>query len=132
MACFLIVFFIRFLSLEKQNRVIMQKLLTSSTDKSGKRIDPYIQKQVKNTVKKYSSQILECYREFLGEKPVKQSDKKDTSKYSGKVKMDWHIDKDGGVISPEIIISELNQLTPIIWLLSNLIISVIVFRRKIR
>ena len=55
-------------------------------------VDPYMQNEVKNRIIKGYGDLQVCYRSFLKTNP-KTTD--------GELKMDWQIDADGDVFSPE-------------------------------
>ena len=70
---------------------------------SGRReADPYLQKQVKNTLTKAQARFRECYTTFLTTEPETKS---------GKVVLDWQVQPDGSVLRPEVVRSELPQAT---------------------
>ncbi|MDH5655094.1 MAG: AgmX/PglI C-terminal domain-containing protein [Spirochaetia bacterium] len=75
-------------------------LLLSQRPAAGKDgrtpVDPYIKNEVKNRIIKGYGELQICYKEFLKTNP-KITD--------GDIKMDWQIDTDGDVISPEVITS---------------------------
>lgn len=81
---------------ETRNMQILQQGLMNRRDRSGKVVDPYIKDQVKNTITKKSGELLDCYRVYLDRTNAKE-------KKEGKVTMDWQVDIDGTVISPEIV-----------------------------
>ena len=58
--------------------------------------DPYIQNEVKNRIIKGSKDLQVCYKDFLKTNPAITD---------GQIKMDWQIDTDGDVISPEVVLS---------------------------
>ena len=70
-------------------------------DKNGRIMDPYVEKEVKNTIIKNRKPLLACYQEYLKNA--------DNNKRNGQVKLDWHIDRKGGVVSPEIIFSQVGN-----------------------
>ena len=70
---------------------------------SGRReADPYLQKQVKNTLTKAQAQFRECDTSFLTTKPETKS---------GRVVLDWQILADGSVLRPEVVRSDFPQAT---------------------
>ena len=58
--------------------------------------DPYLTNEVKNRIIKGYGDVQICYKEFLKNKPKVSG---------GDLKMDWQIDSDGDVISPEVVVS---------------------------
>ncbi|MDQ6966462.1 MAG: AgmX/PglI C-terminal domain-containing protein [Mariprofundaceae bacterium] len=67
---------------------------------NGKRQeDPYIAGPVKNTILKHYGDVAKLYARYL---------KSDPKKIDGIVKVDWRIDREGHVISPGVIYSELD------------------------
>jgi hypothetical protein len=70
---------------------------------SGRReADPYLQKQVKNTLTKRQSQFRECYTSFLTTEPETKS---------GRVVLDWQIQPDGDVLRAEVVRSDFPEAT---------------------
>ncbi|NBT58655.1 energy transducer TonB [bacterium] len=61
---------------------------------------PYEQNQVRNTIVKNNPTIQDCY--------LKHLEKKDAIS-SGKVQVDWQIDSSGDTLSPQIVISTLDD-----------------------
>jgi len=61
---------------------------------------PYEQNQVRNTIVKNNSQIQECY--------LKHLEKKDAVS-SGRVQVDWQIDPAGDTLSPQVVVSTLDD-----------------------
>ncbi len=76
--------------------------------RDGRSTDPYISGPVKNTVVKYSSEILSCYREFL-ERNKENKDPK--FQKEGSTTMDWQVDDDGEVLSPSVVRSSFTDGT---------------------
>ncbi len=86
--------------LETKNNQLMQALMEQrSNDPRGNR-DPYLKKQVKNTIMKNSGQVLACYEDYM--KRLSTDDTPDFPRV-GNVTIDWQIDKNGNVISPAIV-----------------------------
>ena len=70
---------------------------------SGRReADPYLQKQVKNTLTKRQSQFRDCYTSFLTTEPETKS---------GRVVLDWQIQPDGDVLRAEVVRSDFPEAT---------------------
>jgi hypothetical protein len=86
-------------SLKQQLR---QASLKSSSESGRSEADPYLQKQVKNTLTKWQSQFRDCYMEFLKTEPKTKS---------GKVVLDWQIQPDGSTLRPEVVRSEFPEST---------------------
>lgn len=59
--------------------------------------DPYVGNQVKNTIRKRADQIQACYNEFIERKP---------EIFEGQITLDWRINPDGKVLSPEVVGAE--------------------------
>ena len=79
-----------------------QRASQPSRDSGRREADPYLQKQVKNTLTKRQSQFRECYTSFLTTEPETKS---------GRVVLDWQVQPDGSVLRPEVVRSELPQAT---------------------
>ena len=79
-----------------------QQASQPSRDSGRREADPYLQKQVKNTLTKRQSQFRECYTSFLTTEPETKS---------GRVVLDWQVQPDGSVLRPEVVRSELPQAT---------------------
>ena len=61
---------------------------------------PYEQNQVRNTIVKNNSQIQECYLKHLEKKNAISS---------GRVQVDWQIDPSGDTLSPQVVVSSLED-----------------------
>ena len=79
-----------------------QQASQQSRDSGRREADPYLQKQVKNTLTKRQSQFRECYTSFLTTEPETKS---------GRVVLDWQILADGSVLRPEVVRSDFPQAT---------------------
>ena len=79
-----------------------QQASQPSRDSGRREADPYLQKQVKNTLTKAQARFRECYTTFLTTEPETKS---------GKVVLDWQVQPDGSVLRPEVVRSELPQAT---------------------
>ena len=60
-------------------------------------IDPYIAKQVKNTIFKSARDLQKCWLPYLAAHPKTER---------VKIEIDWQIKQDGKVLSPEVVRSE--------------------------
>ncbi|MCP5502236.1 MAG: AgmX/PglI C-terminal domain-containing protein [Leptospiraceae bacterium] len=85
---------------ERQMALLISQSQQQKTKDGGKTIDPYLQNQVKNRIIKGYAELQDCYKEYLDKNP-KITD--------GDVKMDWQIDTDGKVLSPDVILSPLEN-----------------------
>ena len=79
-----------------------QQASQQSRDSGRREADPYLQKQVKNTLTKRQSQFRECYTSFLTTEPETKS---------GRVVLDWQILADGSALRPEVVRSDFPQAT---------------------
>ena len=79
-----------------------QRASQPSRDSGRREADPYLQKQVKNTLTKRQSQFRECYTSFLTTEPETKS---------GRVVLDWQILADGSALRPEVVRSDFPQAT---------------------
>ena len=81
---------------EEQMRMLLsnQGMMGGKDGRPGR--DPYIQNEVKNRIIKGYADLQICYKDHL---------KADPKVTDGDLKMDWQIDTDGEVISPEVIFS---------------------------
>ena len=79
-----------------------QQASQQSRDSGRREADPYLQKQMKNTLTKRQSQFRECYTSFLTTKPETKS---------GRVVLDWQILADGSALRPEVVRSDFPQAT---------------------
>ena len=77
-----------------------QRASQQSRDSGRREADPYLQKQVKNTLIKAQARFQECYTTFLTTEPETKS---------GKLVLDWQIQADGSVLRPEVVRSEFPQ-----------------------
>jgi hypothetical protein len=93
-------FYIRISKLESKNLQLTKQAMIRK-DKSGREIDTYIKGQVKNTITKKSKSILKCYKVYLKKEQADMEKRKFVRE--GNVSLDWHIDRNGDVVSPEII-----------------------------
>jgi hypothetical protein len=62
-----------------------------------------LKRQVKNTIRKNSGQILICYQNYLNRRSAKKKTELPTD---GKAVMDWQIDKNGQGFSPAVVSSD--------------------------
>ena len=62
----------------------------------------YVDGAVRNTITKRQGDIQVCYKEFLKRKPK-------AIKTDGRVSVDWQVTGTGSVVSPEIILNELED-----------------------
>jgi len=86
-----------------QRPVYMPQPVSVGDDK-GKNagLSPYHDHQVKNTIMKNRSDIIECYNAFVDEKPPEKSkDPQQTKVTDGPMKVDFEIDSDGDVIKAD-------------------------------
>jgi len=81
---------------DKEMAMLMSRQSMVPGKDGRKPTDPYIQNEVKNTIIKGYRDLQICYNDFLKTNP-KTTD--------GDLKMDWQIDTDGDVISPEVVTS---------------------------
>ena len=79
-----------------------QQASQQSRDSGRREADPYLQKQVKNTLTNRQSQFRECYTSFLTTEPETKS---------GRVVLDWQILADGSALRPEVVRSDFPQAT---------------------
>ena len=79
-----------------------QRASQQSRDSGRREADPYLQKQVKNTLTKAQAQFRECYTSFLTTEPEPKS---------GRVMLDWQILADGSVLRPAVVRSDFPQAT---------------------
>ena len=79
-----------------------QRASQQSRDSGGRESDPYLQKQVKNTLTKRQSQFRDCYTSFLTTEPETKS---------GRVVLDWQIQPDGDVLRAEVVRSDFPEAT---------------------
>ena len=84
-------------TLQQQSR---QQASQPPRDSGRREADPYLQKQVKNTLIKAQARFQECYTTFLTTEPETKS---------GKLVLDWQIQADGSVLRPEVVRSEFPQ-----------------------
>jgi len=63
---------------------------------------PYIKNEVRNTIAKKWKELNACYTEFLNADPKPEVTE-------GQIKVDWQVESDGKVISPEVVTSEINH-----------------------
>jgi hypothetical protein len=85
------------LTMQSKNNPQMEKLSTHD----GKIIDPYIAGPVKNRILKGYVDINRCYRDYLKSEPKTKE---------GTLKVDWQIETNGSVITPEIVTGTIRDL----------------------
>ena len=84
---------------DQQRESEFRQLMTQNQQvgKDGRRpSDPYLGNELKNRIVKGYGELQICYKEFLKTNP---------NVTDGELKMDWQIDSDGEVISPEVVMS---------------------------
>ena len=81
---------------------LRQAVRQQPRDSGRREADPYLQKQVKNTLSKRQPQFRDCYTDFLKTEPQTKS---------GRVVLDWQVQPDGSVLRPEIVRSEFPEAT---------------------
>jgi|APSaa5957512622_1039677.scaffolds.fasta_scaffold96215_1 TonB family protein len=89
---------------EPQTKVVYQNNPVSSGDRNarGSEVSPYVKNEVRNTIAKKWKEMNDCYNEFLkSTPPPKVTD--------GMVSLDWQVDSNGEVISPEVVASQINH-----------------------
>ena len=87
-----------FFSLKTEMAALTEKVKTAHPDPKEKHLGDYREKAVAKSLKKKNSEIQKCYNNFLKTNPKKTD---------GSVDLDWQIDKDGKVLVPEIVGSDL-------------------------
>ena len=108
-----------FYRVESQQRLLEQGFYQKEQPRSKKdrREDPYVNQAVKNTIRKNAADMQSCYNQFMERnkdvmekaKPEKTGGEATKAKFAGKVELDWQIDRDGEVVKPEVIYSEMPE-----------------------
>ena len=88
--------FYRDMQRDREMGMLMSQQAMASGKDGRKPVDPYIQNEVKNRIIKGYLELQVCYKDFLQTSPAVTD---------GDLKMDWQIDTDGDVISPEVVVS---------------------------
>ena len=95
------VLFLIFRDYQRESKMHQMMSLRQEVGRDGRKAqDPYLQYEVKNRIIKGYTDIQACYKDFLKTNPEVTD---------GDVKMDWQIDTDGDVLSPEIITSPIQS-----------------------
>ncbi|HMZ58007.1 MAG TPA: hypothetical protein PL048_04490, partial [Leptospiraceae bacterium] len=90
--------YFNFYTLKNEMTALSDKVNAAHPDPKEKHLDQYREKAVAKSLKKKNSEIQKCYNNFLKTNPKKTD---------GSVDLDWQIDKDGKVLVPEIVGSDL-------------------------
>ncbi len=87
-----------------QTKVVYQTTPTSQNSERSKKSDvsPYVANEVRNTIAKKWKEMNECYNKFLESTPTPKITE-------GVISVDWQVDADGEVISPEIVTSQIHH-----------------------
>ena len=84
----------------RKENLMLKEMLSQRGGEKGKETDPYISGPVKNRIIKGSAELKACYKEYLAKNPAVRE---------GEIKIDWQIDTDGSVESPEVVFSRFSD-----------------------